>query len=60
MSKEAKKLKKIPINISLHPEDKAEAERMAEEEDRSISYFIGSLIRKASEEDAHQRALNKD
>lgn len=50
MSSEAKKPKKVPLNISLHPEEKAEIERMAEDDDRSVSYFIGRLIRKAIED----------
>ena len=50
MSNEAKKPKKVPLNISLYPEEKVEVERMAEEDDRSVSYFIGKLIRKATED----------
>ena len=50
MSNEAKKPKKIALNISLYPEEKEEVERMADEDDRSVSYFIGKLIRKATED----------
>lgn len=50
MSNEAKKPKKVPLSISLNPEEKEEVERMADEDDRSVSYFIGKLIRKATED----------
>ncbi len=42
-----KKPKKIALNISLEPEVKEAAEKMADKDDRSISNFIGKLIKKA-------------
>lgn len=51
-----KKPKKIPLNISLEPEVKEAAENLAEKDDRSISNFIGKLIKKAEAE--HKAASN--
>ena len=46
-----KKTKKVPLNISLDPEIKEAAEKMADDDDRSISNFIGKLIRTAKDKE---------
>ena len=59
MPKESRIPNSIRLGVRVSLQDKEYLERMAKEDDRSISYFIRKLIRAAAEEDAHQRTLNK-